>query len=440
MSIYSDLYAEKLTTPAKAVESIADKSNLIMGMSVGMPPALMQAVGDRARAGDFSRLNVYYMHGTADMLDNLFTPDVMPCVKPHPLFMSGYDRKLAKMGYEQNEEWVHFVPCLFHQSGRLMTESISPDCFIVTVSPMDKAGYFSLGTNADYGATVVRKAKHIIVEVNEHMPRTFGECLLHITDIDAVVENSKPLQETIFPAGSAEDDKIARSIVEHIPDGATLQMGIGGVPNAVINYLENHNDLGLHSEIFTPNMVNLIKKGVLNGRRKTLLPYKHVFTLALGDKEMFDFMDNNPSVVGYPVAWVNNPSVIRKNDNMISINAAIEVDFSGQVNSEVLGDHQFSGTGGQLDFVRGAYASRNGKTFIALHSTAKKGTLSRIVPRLKGGAVTDPRMEVQYVVTEFGTANLKGLSLQERAAALINISHPDFRDELMAEARKMGMA
>lgn len=439
MSIYTDLYQQKLTTPAQAVECIADQSNLILGMGVGMPPALMKGVGDRARAGDFSRLNVYYMHGSADSLETLFTPENMPVVKPHPLFMSGHDRALAKKGYERGEEWVHFVPCLFHQAGRLMTESISPDCFVVTVSPMDKAGYFSLGTSPDYGATVVRKAKRIIVEVNENMPRTFGECLLHISDVDAVVENTVPLLETIIGQGSEEDDKIGRMIADRIPDGATLQMGIGAVPNSVMGYLEGHKDLGLHSELFSPPMVKLIEKGVLNGRQKTLLPYKHVFTLALGDKAMFEFMDNNPSIVGYPVAWVNNPSVIRKNRNMISVNAAIELDLSGQVNSEAIGGHQFSGTGGQLDFVRGAYASEGGKSFIALHSTAKKGTISRIVPTLKGGAVTDPRMEVQDVVTEFGVAELKGRSLQERARALISIAHPKFHDELRAEAKKMGM-
>ena len=439
VSKYTDLYQTKLTSPAKAVEPIADRSNLILGMGVAMPPALMQAVGDRARAGDFSQLKVYYMHGSADALETLFTAENMSVVKPHPLFMSGHDRALAKMGHARGEEWIHFVPCLFHQAGRLMTETISPDTFVVTVSPMDKAGYFSLGTSPDYGATVVRKAKRIVVEVNEYMPRTFGECLLHVSDVDAIVENNKPLLETIIGAGSEEDDKIGKAIAERIPDGATLQMGIGAVPNSVMAYLENHKDLGLHSELFSPPMVRLIELGVLNGRKKSLLPYKHVFTLALGDKPMFDFMDNNPSIVGYPVSWVNNPAVIRKNKNMISVNAAIEVDFTGQVNSEAIAGHQFSGTGGQLDFVRGAYDSDGGKSFIALHSTAKKGQISRIVPTLQGGAVTDPRMDVMDIVTEYGVAELKGRSLQERAQSLINIAHPKFRDDLTMEAKQLGM-
>ena len=440
MSIYTDLYNEKKATAHDAVASIADRSNLILGMSAAMPPALMEAVASRAKQGWFTKLNVYYMHASEAAIESLFVPELMKVIKPHPLFMSGHDRQLAKQGHDAGEEWVHFVPCLFHQAGRLLTESISPDCFVVTVSKMDKAGYFSLGTNPDYGATVVRKAKRIIVEVNENMPRTFGECLLHISDVDMIVENSPPLME--IPRGGTggiEDEKIGHYIAERIPDGATLQMGVGAVPNSVMGQLHSHKDLGLHSELFSPPMVDLIKRGVLNGRRKTLMPHKHVFTLALGDREMFDFMDDNPSIVGYPVSWVNNPSVIRKNENMISVNAAIEVDFTGQVNSESIGGHQFSGTGGQLDFVRGAYASPGGKSFIALHSTAKKGTVSRITPTITGGAITDPRMDVQFVVTEYGIADMKGRSLQERAKALIDIAHPNFREELSREAHEMGM-
>lgn len=439
MSYYAEMYEAKKMTAHDAVASIADRSNLVLGMGAAMPPSLMEAVASRAKQGWFTNLNVYYMHASEAAIESLLVPELMNVIKPHPLFMSGHDRQLAKQGYELGEEWVHFVPCLFHQAGRLLTEAISPDCFVVTVSPMDKSGHFSLGTNPDYGATVVRKAKKIIVEVNENMPRTFGEALLHISDVDMIVENSPPLMETIIRGGGVEDEKIGHYIAERIPDGATLQMGIGAVPNSVMGQLTSHKDLGLHSELFSSPMVDLIKRGVLNGRRKTLMPYKHVFTLALGDKEMFDFMDDNPSIVGYPVSWVNNPSVIRKNENMISVNAAIEVDFTGQVNSESLGGHQFSGTGGQLDFVRGAYAAPGGKSFIALHSTAKKGTISRIVPHLTGGAVTDPRMDVQFIVTEYGIADMKGRSLQQRAKALIDIAHPDFREELSREAHEMGM-
>ncbi|GHF11036.1 4-hydroxybutyrate CoA-transferase [Kordiimonas sediminis] len=432
-------YQEKLTSPVDAASVIKDRSNVILGMGVAMPPALMRALADRAYAGSFSSLNVYYMHASHDAMETLLVEDLMDVIRPKPLFMSSHDRALAAKGRNVGKSYVDFVPSAFHQAGRLLTESISPDYFLVTVSPMDKHGYFSLGTNPDYGATVVRKAKHVIVEVNPNMPRVFGECLLHVSDVDAVVEHTADLMETVGKPPSKTDKAIADLIASEIPDGATLQMGVGGVPAAVLSNLENHKDLGLHSELFSPPMVDLIKKGVLTGAEKSILPYKHVFTLALGDRAMFDFMDDNPSIVGYPVSWVNAPSVIRKNRNMISVNAAIEVDLTGQINSEQLDGRPFSGTGGQLDFVRGAYDGKNGKSFIALHSTAKGGTISKIVPRLKGGAVTDPRMDTHYVVTEHGMANMKGLSLRDRAQALISLAAPEFREDLSREANEMGL-
>lgn len=438
MSFYANMYQDKLCKPADAAKLVEDGKNLVMGMGAAMPPVLMGAIAERVKAGEFTRLPVYYMHASDAAVKTLLVPELMDVVKPHPLFMSAHDRALAKKGYELGKEYIHFVPCVFHQAGKLLTEEIGVDCFIVQVSPMDRAGYFSLGTSPDYGATVVRNCKRLIVEVNPNMPRTFGECLLHVSEVDAVVEGNTPLMETHHKEASREDEIIAGFIAEQVPDGATLQMGIGGVPNSVMKFLSNHKDLGLHSELFSPAMVELIKKGVLNGKRKKLFPYKHVYTLALGDREMFDFMDDNPSIVGYPVAWVNNPAVIAKNNDMISVNGAIEVDLTGQIGSEFVAGHQFSGTGGQLDFVRGAYAARNGKSFIALHSTAKGGRLSRIVPKLSG-PVTDPRMDTHYVVTEHGIVNLKGKSMQERAELLIGLAAPQFREGLVTEAKKLGL-
>jgi itaconate CoA-transferase len=300
----------------------------------------------------------------------------------------------------------------------LLTEQVEPDCFMATVSPMDKHGYFSLGTNPDYGASVIRKAKNVVVEVNEHMPRTFGECNVHISEVHGIIENNEPLAEIPFHEPTETDLTIASTIAQYINDGDTLQMGIGGVPNSVLG---------------------LIKLGVINGRRKYWMQHKHVFTLALGNRELYEFMDDNPAVLGYPASWVNNPAIIQKNPNVVSVNAAIEVDLTGQINAEQIDGSPFSGTGGQLDFVRGAYASKGGRSFIALTSTARHQTLSRIVPQLKGGAVTDPRMDTQYVVTEYGCVNLKGLSLRQRAKALISIAHPDFRGELEERGRALGL-
>jgi len=427
----NDLYQQKRASAAEAAASITDHSNLILGMGVAMPPAFLAALAERVRGGGgLSRLHLYYMHASSAATNTIMAADLMSVLKLYPLFMSAHDRAWANEGHSKGERWIHYVPCLFHQAGRLLSEEISPDCFVATVSPLDRAGYFSLGTNADYGATMIRKAKRVIVEVNKHMPRTFGENLLHISQVDTVIEHDAPLMEVHDVVAKPEDEKIAGYVAEDIPDRATIQMGVGGVPARVLNALSDRKDLGLHSELLSPPMIELIRKGVITGAAKALMPHKHVFTLALGDTAMYDFMDDNPSIVGYPATWVNNPAVIRKNNNMVSVNSALQIDLTGQINSESLNGRQFSGTGGQLDFVRGAYLARNGKSFVALHATAKGGTLSRIVPKLKDAAVTDTRMDTHYVVTEFGKVNLKGLSLDQRARALISIAHPDFRDDL----------
>jgi len=432
------IYREKLRTPDEAVqESLDSVHNVILGMGLAMPPALVKAIGDAALENGYGPLSLYYMHGTQALEDMLLRPGMRDRLYPRPLFLSSHDR--AVLSAEGLEGWMEFVPATFHQVGRLLTEDIEPDVFMVTVSPMDKHGYFSLGTNADYGASVVRKARKVIVEVNRHMPRTFGECLLHISDVDLVVENDVVLGELPAAKAGQSDIAIAEQIAGLIDDGDTLQMGIGGVPNAVLALLKNHKDLGLHSELFSPAMVELIQAGALNGRRKSWMQHKHVFTLALGDKPMFEFMDDNPSIVGYPASWVNNPGIIRKNRNMVSVNSAIEVDLTGQINAEQVGGAIHSGTGGQLDFVRGAYAAPGGRSFIALRATAKQGAVSRIVPQLTGGAVTDTRMDTHYVVTEHGCVNLKGLSVPERAHALIGLADPQFRQELERAALEQGL-
>ena len=430
------LYQQKLMSAENACTVLRDKQNLILGMGVAMPPRLVEAVAGIVKSEAFSALHLYYMHGSQTLGETLLTSELANTVCPRPLFMSTHDR-VALKGLP-NRSLMEFVPATFHQVGRLLTEQIEPHCFMVTVSPMDKHGYFSLGTNADYGASVIRKAHHVVVEVNKNMPRTFGECSVHISEVDAIVEYHTPLTEIPSHPPSDIDIKIAHLIAARIDDGDTLQMGVGGVPSAVLSLLKNHKDLGLHSELFCPAMVDLIRTGVINGKKKSWMQHKHIFTLALGDKAMYDFMDDNPSIVGYPASWVNNPCIIQKNHNMVSVNAAIEVDLSGQINAEQIAGQTFSGTGGQLDFVRGTYASKGGRSFIVLNSTAKKGTVSRIVLRLEGGAVTDTRMDTQFVVTEYGCVDLKGLSLPQRAKALISIAHPRFREILTKQASDMG--
>lgn len=436
MDIHS-LYQQKCVSAANAAEQLHDINNLILAMGMAMPPALITALAAQLKDQNRAPLNLYYMHGSHTLSETLLAQELQDKVMPRPLFLSAHDRAALKL--RTHSTGFEVVPNTFHQVGRLLTEHVDPECFAVTVSPMDKHGYFSLGTNPDYGASVVRKAKKVIVEVNPQMPRTFGECSLHISEVDFIIENDAPLGEVVLPEPSETDLKIASQVAELIADGDCLQMGVGTVPNGVLSMLSNHKDLGLHSELFTPYMAKLIQQGVINGRRKNWMQHKHVFTLALGDRAMYDFMDDNPSIVGYPASWVNNPTIIAKNRNMVSVNAAIEVDLTGQINAEQVNGQPFSGTGGQLDFVRGAYASQNGRSFITLHSTAKHGSISRIVPQLKGGTVTDTRMDTHYVVTEFGQVNLKGLSLSERARALIGLAHPDFRDDLSRQASELGL-
>ncbi|MFD2203980.1 acetyl-CoA hydrolase/transferase family protein [Kiloniella antarctica] len=438
MKTLREQYYEKKVSASLAAKMIPDKSNLMISMGVSMPPALLKAIADRAVTGELTRLNAYYMHSSAHASESILTPEVVKVIKPHSFFMSSYDRSIEKQGSDLGQRWMEYVPSTFHQVGRLMTDTLGADVFIATVSPMDIHGYFSLGTNSDYGTEVARKCGKLILEVNSSMPRVFGEALIHISEVLCLTENNCPLLEVLPASPQSVDELIAKQIVEMIPDGATIQMGVGGVPNAVSKSLYDHNDLGLHTELLTPGLMRLIKNGVITGRQKTLHRLKHLFTLALGNKELYEFMDDNPSLAGYPASYINNPSVISQNDNMISVNSALQVDLTGQINAEYLRGREFSGPGGQLDFVRGAYASRGGKSFVALHSTAKGNSVSRIVSQLDGPA-TDPRMDTHYVVTEYGIVNLKGLSLSERAKALIALAHPDFRDQLGYAAKERAL-
>jgi itaconate CoA-transferase len=294
---------------------------------------------------------------------------------------------------------------------------------------MDRHGWFTFGTSNDYGTSVARSAKRLVVEVNTNMPRVFGDSLLHISEVDALVENDAPLQETSEAAASAEDRVIAATIAELIEDGSCLQMGIGSLPNAVCAMLEGRKDLGIHTELMTPALARLVECGAVTNRLKATYPGRSVFTFAMGDRTFYDFLDNNPSMHSAPVQVVNNACHIAKNDMVVSVNATLEVDLSGACNSEHLLGRQFSGSGGQLDFVRGASASRGGKSIIACRSTARDGTVSRIVASLKG-PVTTPRNDTHIVVTEYGAVDLRGRSLRQRADALIAIAHPDFRSEL----------
>jgi itaconate CoA-transferase len=301
---------------------------------------------------------------------------------------------------------------------------------------MDRNGYFTFGTNNDYTSSAARQAKRLIVEVNRHMPRVFGRSSLHISEVDAIVENDTPLL-TLTPRPIQDHErKLGQRIAELIPEHACLQIGVGGVPSGVCEALMDRKDLGIHTEVLNPALAQLIQRGVVTNRWKKINLGKSVFTFAMGDEAFYDFLHENIAIESHPVNYVNDPAVIAQNDNVVSVNSTIEMDLTGACNSEYLEGHQFTSTGGQLDFVRGAYASKGGLSFIAFQSAIRNGKISKIVPRLSG-PVTTPRTDVHYVVTENSVANLKGLSSIERAEALIALAHPDFQDGLTAAAKEM---
>lgn len=429
-------YARKLVTAAEAVASIESGQRVAMGMALAEPPALLTALAARAEADEIDEVRLYYFHSMPHAGQTVLRYELMDRIRPHCLFLGPIERMLLARGEAEGKKTIHFVPGAFSEAPRLLCERAPMDAFVTTVSPMDRHGYFSLSTNNDYGSSLVKSARRVIVEVNRRMPRVRGG-MIHVSEVDAIVENDQPLFESPGRERCAEDDAIAGIVAGLVEDGACLQMGIGALPDAVCSALEGHRDLGVHTELLSPGLVNLMRRGVVTGARKTTDPGLSIFTFAMGDQALYDFIDDNASVESRPVDYVNDPAVIARNDRVVSVNATLQIDLSGACNSEHLAGRQFSAAGGQLDFVRGAYASKGGKSIIACHSTARDGTVSRITTRLDG-PVTTPRNDTHIVVTEYGWADLKGLSSFERAKALIGLAHPKFREELTLAAKAQG--
>ena len=427
-----ELYRAKLQTPRQAVADLQSGAHVSMGMAVAEPPALLAAIAARVEAREILDLKLWYFHSLAHAGSTLLRQDLLDRVRPHCMFLSHIERELIARSV--GEPPIEFVPTAFSASPQLLSERVELDAFVTTVSPMDRHGWFTFGTGNDYATTAARSAKRLIVEVNPNMPRVFGESLLHISEVDAVVEHEEPMMEVDYPPAEAEDMVIAQIIAGMIEDGACLQMGIGSLPNAVCALLEDRKDLGIHTELMTPALARLIECGAVTNRRKATYRGRSVFTFAMGTRSFYSFLNDNPSMHSAPVHIVNDPRHISKNENVVSVNATLQVDLGGACNSEHLMGRQYSGSGGQLDFVRGAWGSKGGKSIIACRSTARGGTVSRIVPSLQG-PVTTPRNDTHIVVTEFGWVDLKGKSLTERAELLIGLAHPRFRDELAAATR-----
>lgn len=329
-----------------------------------------------------------------------------------------------------------YMPAFFKDVPQMIGKSIRCDVAIISTTPPDDDGFVSLGATNTYAMSAIENADIVIAEVNPNQPRTFGDTHLHISKIKHIVPVNYKLPELHSAPLDPVEETIGRHCATLIEDGSTLQIGIGAIPDAVLAELTDKHDLGIHTEMFSDGVMNLIEAGVITGNKKTLLRGKIVTTFVMGSEKLYKFVDNNPMVEFYSVDYINDPYIIGKNNKMVAINSCIEVDLQGQVASESMGTRQYSGTGGQVDFVRGAALSNEGKSIMAMRSTAAHGTISRIVSVLSpGAAVTTSRNDVDYVVTEYGIAHLKGLHLHQRAEALITIAHPDFRDKLWKEYR-----
>ena len=433
MTNYSELYHSRLTTADELASRVESGWTLGMDAALAQTPAIMSALAERAGRDELSGVKVQTL---LDVYPFEFYADNVLSGKLNGVswFSSGGARKAVNGGY------ADFIPSYYRDIPGLIRSFCEYDAFCVSVSPMDKHGYFSLATTSSYSQAMLSKAKRVFVEVNRYQPRAVCGLQIHISQVDAIVEHDAPLPELPPVKLDEVSVTIGNLIAEQIPDGACIQLGIGAIPDATGMALKAKHDLGIHTEMFTDSMVELIACGAVNNSKKQIHPGKSVTTFAYGSKRIYDYIDDNPAIEILPVDYVNDPNVICRNDNMISINAALEVDLWGQVCAESVGTKHMSGSGGQIDYVRGACQSRGGKSFIAFSSTAKGGTISKIKPILTPGAVcTTSKNDVDYIVTEYGLAHLRGHSLAERAKQLIAIAHPDFRDELTFEAKKRGI-
>ena len=425
---WSNDYRARLRSADEAVQLIESGHRVYYGGNAAVPKELVRALARRRDELHDVQLNHVLLIGE----DPLSAPEMKGHFRHNSLFVGPADRQAV------NDGRADYVPIFLHQIPRLFRRGIVPlDVAMVMVSPPDEHGFMSLGVEVLASKAACRHAKKVIVQVNEKMPRALGDAFLHVHDVDVIVEHTEPLP-TLDPGPISDvERRIGEQVLPLIGKGSTVQMGIGGIPDAIYEMVDGPLELGVHTEMLSDGAMRAIRRGVITCREKTLHPGKVVITFALGSEELYDFLHNDPLIEARPVEHVNDPFVVSQNDHMVAINSAIEVDLTGQVCSDSIGTRIYSGFGGQVDFIRGAARSRGGRPIIALPSTAKKGALSRIVATLKpGSGVVTSRADVHYVVTEYGVAELFGRNLRERAEALIGIAHPDFRDPLYEEARE----
>jgi acyl-CoA hydrolase len=423
-----DDYRSKLLGSDDAAALVTSGARVYYGGNAAIPQELVRALARRAPELENVQLSHVLLLGE----DPLSAPGMAKSFRHNSLFVGPADRMAV------NDGRADYMPIFLHAIPRIFNESIIPlDVAMVSTSPPDEHGFMSLGAEILASKAACRAAKTVIAQVNEKMPRVLGDSFLHVSRVNAIVEHTEPLLTLDARPPTDVELAIGQHIVPLIQEGSTVQMGIGGIPDAVYASLDGPLDLGIHTEMISDGAMRAIERGVVTGNSKTLHPGKVVLTFALGTEILYDFLDNNPLIEAHPVEHVNDPVVVSQNDNMVAVNSAVEVDLTGQVCSDSIGPYIYSGFGGQVDFIRGAARSKGGKPIIALPSTARGGKLSRIVSLLQWGAgVVTSRADVHYVVTEHGVANLFGKNLRERAEALIGIAHPDFREELESAAKE----
>jgi 4-hydroxybutyrate CoA-transferase len=425
---WTKYYQEHTLMPEQAVGLIHDGDRVVFGHAVGEPIVFQRTMAEMAdQFHDVEVAHMVYL-GSGEYLQ----PGMESHFRHNALFVGGPARKAIA------EHRADYTPVFFSDVPRMFRDGTLPiGVFAFTCSPPDERGYVSLGLSCDYSLQAVKSAKTVIAEINPNMPRTYGESFIHVSEIDGFLCAWEPLPESKPPVIGEEDRAIGKYVADLIRDGDCLQLGIGAVPDAVCSFLGDKKDLGLHTEMISDGVLPLLESGVINGKRKQRDIGKVCVTFLMGTKKLYKYVDNNPIINMLPVDVCNNPAVISENDNVVSINSCVEVDLQGQVCAEAIGLRQISGIGGQMDFVRGANLSKGGRSIIALHSTTADGKHSKIVANLTEGApVTTSRCDVNYIVTEYGVAQLRGKTLRERAQQLIAIAHPKFRKELAEEYEK----
>ncbi|RIX49106.1 MAG: acetyl-CoA hydrolase/transferase family protein [Rhodocyclales bacterium GT-UBC] len=423
------LYQQKRMSAADAIRVVKNGDTIVIPTAVGEPPALLNALSEARR--DFRGVTVSQILPVRKY--GYFDPETVENVRHSAYFFSGATRPGGQAG------WIDFVPAYFSELPSLINNNLTPaDVVFSMASPMDEHGYFSLSLATDYTMAAIAKARVVVLEVNPNVPFANGDCHIHISQVGALTESDDPILEVGLPKIGPVQEAIGKYVADMIPNGATLQIGYGGIPDAVVMQLTDKHDLGIHTEMVGDGIMSLVEAGVVTNRRKNYHPGKMLATFALGSKKLYQFMHRNPALEMHPVDFTNDPYLAGQNDNLHAINATMQIDFLGQCGSESLGSAPYSGTGGQSDFVRAANRSKGGKAFIVLPSTAKDDTISRIVPTLSPGThVSTSKNDINYVVTEHGVAQLRGKTAKQRTEALIGIAHPNFRGELREAARKL---